>query len=308
MAKALQNKVTSYLSANFTEDEVLWQIAALYNYADERRDGHYIYKYAGADGTNSVDAPSIDYLKKESVRVWVRIHATNYWAMLDGNTSTQTQNADIIMIEIDSSNYDSLCLLDVAARSVKLELLHVSEIEPLYTKIFELQDESTVVDEYSYWFSDFTMRPSVFTDDIPLFSDATLRITIDNTGGIVKCGRLVHGRSFYIGVTQYGATLDFESYSLNQTDPFGNTELMHREPLDRDSFDIQVPTSKIPILRRRIGSWDAIPLLFIMDESASTNVENFLNYGFIERFTTLWENRTTSMVSMTIKALKQVKG
>lgn len=303
MAKVLQNMITSYVSINIVEDEIAWQSNAIYNYADEMRDGHYIYKYAGSSGTNSADAPHIDYLKPETVRVWVRVRPTNYWAMLDGDSSTQTQNEDTIVVEVSCSNFDTISLLGVEAESVKIELLGID-----YTRTFDLRDESGVVDEFSYWFSDFVFKESIFMDDIPLFTGATLKVTIDNTGEIAKCGRLVCGRSFYLGITQYGATLDYERYSINKTDEFGYTDAIHRDPALRDDFNIQIPTNKIPTIRRKVAEWDAVPLLFILDESANSNVENLLNYGTIERFTTLWENGTTSMVSMTIKSIKQIKG
>ena len=301
--KILQNKIGDYLTANFTESETAWDSAATYNYGDEARDGHFIYKYAGADGTNTTDTPSVDYAKLPTQRVWIKISPTNYYAMLDTETQTQTNNADTIVIEISTVNYDAISLLGVVAQSVTLELRDDTTAEVYYTKTIEMLDYQGIVDFYSYCFDDIIFKPSLYVDDIPLYSNGILKITIDNTGATASCGRLVCGRTYYIGETGYGVNLGQESYSKKETDVFGNTTLVHSNSLNLDSYEVNVPTNSVPNIRRKFKELDAVAILFIMDESENSILENLLNFGYYQSFSILIPNAKLSTASLQIKGI-----
>lgn len=301
--KILQNKISDYLSSNFAENETAWDSAATYNYADEVRDGHFIYKYAGTDGTNTTDAPSVDYAKLPTQRVWIKTRPTNYYAMLDGETQTQTNNADTIVIEISTVNYDAISLLGVVAQSVTLELRDDTTAEVYYTKTIDMFDYTGIVDFYSYCFDDIIFKPSLYADDIPLYSNGILKITIDNTGSTASCGRLVCGRTYYIGETGYGVNLGQESYSKKETDVFGNTTLVHSNSLNLDSYEVNVPTSSVPNIRRKFKELDAVAILFIMDENENSILENLLNFGYYQSFSILIPNAKISTASLQIKGI-----
>ena len=299
--KIVKNETTDYLEANFTEDETLWLLASVYNYGDERRYGHYIYKYAGVSGTNTTDNPYTDSLKVD--RLWVRIAPSNYYAMLDGKTSTQTVNPDTIVIKIAGNNFDTLSLLELEAKTVNISLYDLAIEEVLYTEDFNLINNSEVIDFYTYCFNPFEFTPSIFTDQIYLYTNTELTITIDNTGSDAKCGRLVFGRSYYVGETGYNASLTVESYSYKEQDEFGNSTLIQRDSVNIDSYEIEVPTSKIPVLRRKGKELDAIPILFIMDESATSKTENLLNFGYWDRFSIMIPGPVKSEISLDIKGI-----
>lgn len=301
--KILQNKITDYSFANFTEDETLWSSSSLYDYAQVARDGHYIYAYAGADGTNTTDTPSVDYLRLPSDRKWIKIRPTNYWAMLDIETQNQTQVIEMIDIELQVNNYDSISLLNLEASSVEITLFDNSENQEVYTKNIDLIDKESIIDFYSYAFNEITLLPSVFIDELPLFTSATLKVKIKNPGGIAKCGRLVCGRTYYIGETGQGANLNQESYSKKETDIFGNTTLVHSNSVNLDSYEVYVRTSSVPNIRRKFRELDAVPLLFIMDESSDSILENLLTFGFYQSFTIMIPGSDLSTASIQIKGI-----
>ncbi len=301
--KLLQNKITDYLSANFNEDEIQWESSATYNYADEVRDGHFIYKYAGEDGTNTDEMPNKDYQKLPTERKWVKIRPTNYYAMLDGETQTQTQNQNTIEITLATNNYDALCLLGIDAKSVTVKLRDTDSGETVYTRTIDLSDITRIVDFYSYCFEEIIFKSSIYIDDIPLYTNATMQIVIDNDGGVASCGRLVCGRTYYIGETGYGINLSQESYSTKETDVFGNTTLVHKNSLNIDSYEVFVPTPSIPNIRRKFKELDAVALLFIMDESENSIMENLLNFGYYENFSIVIPDPKISTVSLQIKGI-----
>lgn len=297
----VQNKALNYLSANFTEDETAWDSGALYDYAQEIRDGHYIYAYAGTTGTNTSDSPSVD--SEKIGKKWVQIRPTNYFAMIDGKTNTQTQNTDTITVTLACTNYDAVSLLGLDATEVVLELYDNITSAVVYTNTISLVNTMDIVDFSTYCFEEFNNAATIYDDSIPLYTDAVLTITIKNLGVTAKCGRLVLGRTYFVADTGAGANLGLESYSGKETDIFGNTELYHSNSVNIDSYEIYVPTSKIPSLRRKIKEIDAVPVLFIMDEHQNSKLEHLLTYGYWENFSIIIPESDISTASITIKGL-----
>lgn len=301
--KILQNKIKDYTFANFSEDETVWDSALTYNYEQSARDGHFIYAYAGTDGTNSTLRPSEDWEKLPKERVWIKIRPTNYYAMLDGETQTQTRVKDVTQIEFPVNNYDAIALLDIVAESVHIELIDSVTWDVLYEHRSDMLDYTGIVDFYSYCFNTIEHRPSLYLDSLPLFNNALVRLTIENAGGTAACGRLVCGRTHYVGETGYGANLTQESYSKKERDIFGNTTLVHSNSLNLDSYEVYVPTQSIPNTRRKFKELDAVAILFIMDEQENSKLENLLNFGYYQSFSILIPDDQLSTASLQIKGI-----
>lgn len=293
----IKNKATDYLEANFSEDETAWDSSATYNYADEVRDGHYIYKYAGEDGTNTDLKPSEDNTKK-----WVKIRPTNYFAMLDNKSSTQTINSEKIDIKLSVNNYDSISLIELDAVTVEIELTDLNTNKIVYSEIIDLNNTFDIVDFTSYCFSEFNYKNSIYRK-LPFYTNAKLHIVINNPSLYAKCGRLVLGRSFYIGEVLYDVNLGLESYSRKITDEFGNTTLTHINAVNEDNYEILIPTQKIPVLKNKAKELDAIPLLFVGDENDYTNTEHLLNFGFWEDFSMVMSDTEKATINLTIKGI-----
>lgn len=300
--KICQNKITDYASINISESETLWSASNDYDYADEIRYGHYIYKYAGVGGTNTEETPEFIWNRDQLIYpVWVRIRPTNYWAAIDGETDTQTQTTNSLVMSFNVSNYDSLALLGVEAEDVTISLYDNDSEQVVYNKIVNMQDEIQVIDFYSYCFEPFLFKPSLYLEDLPLYGNATITITL--VSSIVKIGRIVLGRTFYIGDTEFGASLGIESYSSKSVDEFGNVSLLQRGSVNIDDITVRIPTNKVPIIRNKFKELDAKPLLFIADESEDSNVDNLLNFGYWTNLSILIPNPVSSTASISIKGI-----
>ncbi|MDQ7061566.1 MAG: hypothetical protein Q9M43_10730 [Sulfurimonas sp.] len=66
-----------------------------------------------------------------------KIRPTNYFAMLDNETQTQTENAESIVITIDTSNFDTLSLLGLFATDIEITLTDNTSSQVVYTKTIE---------------------------------------------------------------------------------------------------------------------------------------------------------------------------
>jgi len=298
----VENKVTSYITANFSETETAWSSGSVYSYGSEARDGHYIYAYSGADLTNTTASPST-FLQTDPLCPWVLMRPSNYYAMLDGRTDSQTAVMNQIVIEIADDNYDYVALLDIDGISVAYELKD-SLGNVVYTISQSLQDESSVVDFFTYCFNPFKFSRSSLKV-LPIYGNgAKLKITLTNTTGYyAKIGRLVFGRSYFVGDTAMGGSLGLESYSIRNINVFGEYTATHIGAVNLDTFQVRVQTELIPNHKRKIIDLDAIPCLFIMDETINSNVENLLTYGTWQDFTTTHRGINYSYVSTTIKGI-----
>lgn len=289
--KITENKVTDYSSANFTENETLWSATpTVYDNGDTARFGHIIYKYAGISGTNSESDPSID------TNDWLEFKTSNYYAMLGERTKDQTINPNSIIIEIAINRFDVIALLNIEATSVQVEVLGESFNTTIDTQFRE------VFNYTAFFFEPFIFEKNVFVP-IPFYGNATARITVNNIGGDAKVGRLVAGRSLDLGLSLFGASFDLESYSRIDTDEFGTTTLIHRDAVYNGSYDIQIPSQNIERLKIERKRLDAIPILFIGDDSENSVFQNLLSYGTWQGANMTLQNPTFSNMNLTIKEL-----
>lgn len=302
--KLVKNETTDYLSINVLEDETEWLITDTYNKRDERRDGNFIYQYAGEDGENTELRPSEIWERdKNTYPIWIQLKPTNYYAMLDGKTSTQTVKTDELIFEIDNQRYDTFSLLGVDALSVTIELVDKTTGQVYQPFNFELLDRSQRIDAYTHYFLPIELRTNVFFEGIYLIGNTKLRVTITKTGDIAKCGRLVFGNSYFLGDTQYGSNLDYQSNSRFDTDVFGNVTLKQISSQPIESHTVSVLTSKIPSIKKKRKELDAIPTLFVADESENSQLENLLIFGFFTNFSIVANNATRSIASINLKGL-----
>ena len=302
--KIVENKITDYLTINVTENETQWLITSLFEYGDYIRDGHFIYRYAGINNSNTDVSPYIDYeTNKNLVPTWVLYGPTNYYAMLDGETSTRTIGGETLIFELSNERYDSFALIGLAATSVTIELLDITTEDVIYTNSFDLLDRTDRVDAYTHYFLPIDLRDNVYDDNIYLIGNTKLKATITNTGSLAECGRLVFGSGFFVGDTQYGANLTQEMYSIQSVDVFGKDTLIKRGSANIDTHTVSIPTNKIPSLRKQAKVLEAIPILFVMDESEESELQNLLNFGYFRTFSMLLSNPKISIINLTIKGI-----
>jgi len=302
--KIVENKVTDYLSINVTEDETLWSDTALYDYYDEVRYGNYIYRYAGEDNTNTEENPEFIWNRdKDAYSVWVLITATNYFAALDDKTKTQTTNADELIIEIENNDFDNVGLLNVTATDVMIELIDLSTMLVIQNFSYDMQNNENIVDEKTYWYEPFDLNTEVYEPNITLFPNTKIKITITNIGGIAALGRLVAGRSFFLGDTIYPATVDQITYSRFDTNIFGDTDLVQGNSARQVQYNIIAPLTKIRYLERKRKEWTAIPVLFIANENDNSGVGFLLVYGYFTSAPFNISNGSRMTIPINIKGL-----
>lgn len=293
--RILENLITDYVSSNFTESETLWISGTLYNNADEVRDGHYIYTYAGLNGTNTATKPSLN------PNSWLKTRTTNYYAMLGDRTDEQTTVTGDLIFTIESNNYDIISLLNISGSNVLIQVYDEDE-NLVYTDSKSLNNTRDITDAYLYYFSPFVYFGTYYNNEIPLI-EGTIKVTVSSLNGSAGVGRLVSGQSFTVGDTLFGSSQSLESYSRIETDEFGTTTLVPRASVYNSSHSLRILSQRSEEIKRKRKSLDAIPVLFIGDEDIDSKFENLLSYGLWQTADIVISRPNYSDMSVTVKEL-----
>jgi len=198
---------------------------------------HQIFR-RNAAGTTAT-APELDAVN------WTLRGASNPWAMFDNKNSTQTENDDEIIIEITPGTIvNGLYLANVDALEIT-----VSGTDPVAGTILEptdyrMQAPSQKASWWWYFFGGIRYKRSVYIP-LPSYRNATFTVTISRPGGVAKVGNLVIGKVYSYGEgIEYGGGGGIISYSTNQTNVFGERELVARGYSNKAQCNIWVPSSE----------------------------------------------------------------
>ena len=289
-----ENLVTDFLVSNITENEPLYNASTSYKYGDEAREGHYIYK--SRIDSNVGNQPSISPLQ------WKQVRPSNYYAMLDGVSLTQTINNGQIDVTFNSVGYDMVSIVNVQGLSVKIVVTDLNTSTVVMDKTKKLVDNSRIFDFYSYCFEPISYLENFFIR-LPLYYNTSVRAIIEPLDGYAKCGSLVSGRSLYIGKAKWGASFDLESWGTSTEDEFGYKELEHTNSVYNDSYTINIESPRLRLIQRKLQQLDFVPLIFIGDEQDDSKYENLVDYGYWETVRLVLENPVNSTIEITKKGL-----
>ena len=210
---------------------------------------------------------------------WLSLGVENKLRMFDDSIGTQTANSELIEIVLDlKKNVTTLALLNVVA----LEVQVVVEDSVGGVKL-DKTIKTTEPSGGSWWkwhFSSITRVDRVLLDGLPSYSQATIKIRIKNPGAIAKCGILVIGQRISLRMTQDGASVGFDDYSVKKRDEFGGFIINERAYSDTARFQVFVQGSMVDNISRTLAKYRAQAALYIgTEELASTWI-----YGYFTSF------------------------
>ena len=203
---------------------------------------------------------------------WEYYSPTNTWAMFDEKFQTQTYCAESISVEVSPGEIvNSVALLNVEGASAT-----VTQTTSGYSRTISLV-EHNVLNWYD-WFYELPIRTgdTVFSD-IPPYPSDTLTITIDNAGGVARCGVCVIGKSKTLGETQWDASRTINDYSQTSEDASGNVSLAQGSYSKRLNVDFYVMPGYESEVIRTLEQYRSTPLVFVGSEDYSASIV----YGFL---------------------------
>ena len=208
---------------------------------------------------------------------WVDIGPTNKYAMFDDVVGTQSKaNLSLVTDITPNQIVNSIAGFNIdGATSVNVTVVSASEGE-VYNEDVALQDNTAVVDEYSYFFSPIVNVTEFLLIDLPAYTDQTITTTITGQGEI-DAGVLAIGRQTYLGKSLYGSGWQALDYSRKERDDFGNFIIVPRTTTDRFEFDFAIEKRLFGYTKDLLKSLSTVPAIWA---GTDTSGDGTVVYGY----------------------------
>lgn len=203
--------------------------------------------------------------------------------------TTQTENADLIEVEITFNNCDRVALFNIDAYSVAFELTDNNTSSVVQTKTVDLAI-SGYDNEYQQW---------VLTG-MHIYDNATLKISINKAGGTVKCGQCGIGLSTYIGDAQWGVQPGYLDYSIKAENDFGQTYLNVGPWAKLQDVDVSLKLETLDAVFNDLVNVRG-SLVYIDANGDGTDFESVRLFGFIEDWSISINNPTIAYLTISIQ-------
>lgn len=283
-------------SSNVPENDYAeWNSGTTYNLGDTVIVIGTTHKvYESLIGSNTNNNPVTDDGTK-----WLEVSATNRWKAFDQKISEVVTNTDTIDYVFTPTNVmGALACFNLTANSVNVVLNDGTS--DVYDRTIDLQETYNVVDWYTYFFEEIIRQKEALFDDIPPYRNATITVTIDNTGSTAQVGQVVLGPLLDLGITEYGTAVSIEDFSRKERDAFGNPIIVERAFAQRADFEVAINSQEVRRVQTVLADFRAKPLVWIGSPDASYGT---LIYGFYNQFNIAIDTPSTSYATIEVEGL-----
>ena len=281
-------------ASNVPETDAPAWTAGTYTDGQQRIYNHRVYEVIVASTTDRPDLGAI-----ASPPTWLDLGATNRFKMFDEIISTQTVYTAEIDVDVTPGTVvNAAAFFGLSGNSITLTM--TDPIEGIvYTETRDLQDNSLIVDWYSYFFENIAFLPDMVFLNLPAYGSAMLTAFIDGGAGDAKVGEVVIGKQRKLGVSNFGTSVSIIDYSVKSTDAFGNTIITQRAYSKRADYDVTVETNSVAAVQKALADIRTTPTVFIGDENRSETAV----YGFYKQFNIVLSTPSISDCSIEVEGL-----
>ena len=280
-------------ASNVAITETLWT-AGTYTLGQERYVGTRLYKVLVASTT---DNPTVGVTLTPPS--WQDIGAINRFKMFDQVVNTQTTRTGLIDVNVlPGTIINALAMFDLDGVSTTITMTDPVE-GVVFNETKSLQDNTIIIDWYSYFFESITTRSDVVFLGLPAYGSATIRIQVDAGASTAAIGEVVIGKQRNLGVTNFGTSVNIRDYSRKETDAFGNTIVETRPFSKRADYDVTVETGAVAAVQKALASIRTTPTVFIGDEDRAETIV----YGFYRGFNIIISTPSISDCSIEVEGL-----
>lgn len=268
-----------------------WSAAANYQIGDKVIYNHRVYE--------SLVNPNTGLQPDVSPTQWLDLGATNKFRMFDEVVDQQTINPGSVSVTLNVGQVVN----SLSAQNLDADNITVSVISPteglVYQRSIPLQDNTAVVDWYSYYFETIVRKRDITLIDLPNYVNASIGVTISASSGNAAIGELIVGRQKMQGITLMGTSVSIRDYSRKEVDQFGNFIIVPRRFAKLADYDIVVPTAQVAAVQQSLAALRATPVLYIGDSSKPETVV----YGFYRSFSIVLDGPQFSSCSLEVEGL-----
>lgn len=259
---------------------------------------HMIYR-STAGSNNEDPTERTTYVSGDTtVFWWEEVSPTNRFKMFDSVVQEQTELAGGIVVELTPGEWtNSLALINVDGSDVDIVMTSTADGE-VYNENFSLTSYSGIQDWYAYYFTPIERMTELVITELPVYLDATIEVSI-NSSGTAKCGSLVLGMFFDIGLSLNGAQFGIIDYSVKSTDAEGRVTITERAYAKKAQVDVLVETARMSQVGIALTDILNVPVVW----TANENDSNTVIYGYYKEFQTVYSDYRSSMCALQIEGL-----
>jgi len=288
----IRQDITSYTSDNITQEYATWAIGTTYAVGNIVMWGSYFWK-------NSFTA-NIGKKPSEESPYWVKWGTSNYYSLIDTQSSTQTVVSTDLIVKFPISYIDTLAIGYYTAQQLIIDNLDASN-NVVYTQSFNQSSNEEVFDYFDYMYAPYsTSTDKAKYFDIPRIGTQIRVSFIKSIFTEVRCGFLVGGSAINMGKTKEGVKIGWHSYSERTTDKFGIMSITKRAAQDLVDFETTIPSSNLMPLRRKAKVYRDEVVAFIVDDNENSIYENIVTLGVMQDMTPIATNNDLTVLSWSI--------
>lgn len=233
--------------------EEQWLSGTTYAVGDYSIDNHRVYQSLQNSNLNKPPLANPTY--------WLDIGPTMKYAMFDTLRNTASYAPSPITVVITpGQRCSAIGLVGLEAETVRVRV--VSDGVTVYDVTKNLIEHSTIEDWYEYFTATFRQKTAVLFSDLPAITNMVVTVDIASTNNIVACGGLVIGQAVNLGAVQYNPNIDADNYSTIQRDTYGNSVLIPRRTVPRNTMKVWTPKERLNDCLLLKETLNAVPALW----------------------------------------------
>lgn len=279
------------LYSNVPEPEPLWA-AGTYAKGAKVRDAAHVAWESLVDGNTAA-------LPTKTNANWLRLGATNRYAMFDDRNNTQTIGADEIVVALSPRAIaQGLLLGNVDASEIGISVT-VPNFGVVYRETTSLVVSASNSSFFRWAFNRIKRKNLFLTLGLPIFFNGVVTVTLRRPGGIAKCGMCLIGPTVEPGPTLMGLSTEIKDYSTTLFNVDGSSDTIPRGYRKLMSMDVVIDNDKIVEAEDQMIAWRQKTVVWI---GAASKLDTII-VGRYSSFKKVIESYPRSKMSLQIEGV-----
>jgi hypothetical protein len=230
---------------------------------------------------------------------WVNVAPTNKFAMFDLVNSTQSSETTSLVVEVDTGVITN----SIAGFSIDgASAINIEMDDPVSGVVFDrdidMNDNTEVGGWWDYFFAPIIRATSFVILDMPIFPDATIKMTV--TGTTIGFGSLVVGNQITLGISNFGTSLELFDFSRKEVDEFGNTVVNQGRTSKLVNFNVTIPFSRTGYVFDQLTKLTGFPSVWV---GTTESDDSTLVFGYYRDFQNNISSPTITDATLTVEGL-----
>lgn len=232
---------------------------------------------------------------------WLDLGATLRWAMFDSKVGTVSSASLDLTTILTPGSISGVAALNLTGNSLQIKMKDTVGGSVVYDRTIEL-DGTAILSFYDWFFEDYQQLSDVTLTDLPSqYQNPELTFKLTASSGTVSCGTYTLGKTYTLGLSQYGATVGIISYSVKSIDVYGNTVVIKRQNSKRNNLKLMTDKSMFSRTYKLLSDLDSVPCVYIGAEAIG--YEPMIVYGFWKDFSIDVSYPTMNLTNIEIEGL-----